>query len=747
MVEKLSGLSPSDPHSVGSYRFVGRLGAGGMGTVYLAESPSGRQVAVKMIRKDILNQPGFRARFRREVELARTVSGAFTAPVVDADPLGDPAWLATLYIKGPSLGQLVTEQGQLSSTETLKLAAGLIEALMVIHSCGLIHRDLKPPNVLMAADGLRVIDFGISRGINDASITATGLILGTPDYMSPEQISGSPVGPASDIFALGSVLAFAVSGRPPFTGDHVPATLYKIVREDPDLSRIPSDLHELIRSCLSKESWARPSLEVLLEQVVEGLARRGMRTPTVPLQVSGEETQETTAGDFGASRDDTVTDLISLRHDLSPASTEAFPIPPQPATKRHIGHSPHASQSIAVKGHFRIRRWGILGLALIVLMACAVVWTLLAPGRWHIGHETSAVGNSPYGGTYKADGKRNSYYSQPVERPPGWKPWRQEMGVKPGGCSFSSRRLFCVLNDGTLAALSTSDGTRLWTITGGGAANRPPTVSGGRVYTALGNKGLRVSDAITGKMEWNFAPGVTLSVPAIVGGVAYTSGSSGKIYALESRSGRLLWARQVASSALGVAAVDGKRVYVTDQDGAVHAVAIRDGSRQWSRQLPLLPNGTRPVCGTPAVDENGLYCMAKGTIYALGEEKGRLRWSFYMSDSGRRSVAVAKGKVYAVDDNGNVVSLDSISGRKVWEAAVPGGTNIPPIVVQDAVYIGARSGHLVGFDAADGAWKYSLTPPLSQSSKSPAVINDPIVAKGAYYAALASGTIFSSVLK
>ncbi|WP_309474650.1 serine/threonine-protein kinase [Streptomyces ipomoeae] len=205
----------SDPMKIGPYKIVGRLGSGGMGWVYLGRSPSGREVAVKVARPELAAEPEFRERFAREVAAARVVSGAYTAAVVDADPEAELPWLATLYVPGPSLAEAVRADGPLPEDQVRRLGAGLVEALQAIHAAHVIHRDLKPANVLLASDGPRVIDFGISRVDGAPGLTRVGIVVGTPSFMSPEQIRGAQVGPPSDVFALGGVLVYALTGRPP----------------------------------------------------------------------------------------------------------------------------------------------------------------------------------------------------------------------------------------------------------------------------------------------------------------------------------------------------------------------------------------------------------------------------------------------------------------------------------------------------------------------------------------------------
>ncbi|MEU4066854.1 protein kinase [Streptomyces wedmorensis] len=250
---------------LGHYQVAELLGAGGMGEVYLAHSPSGRAVAVKVIREDLAAKPGFRERFAREVQAARQVSGAFTAPVLDADTTGPTPWMATQYVDGPTLAEVVAEHGPLPADDVWRLASGLCEALRDIHRAGLVHRDLKPGNILLADDGPRVIDFGISRVVDATALTQSGQILGTPLFMAPEQFrTPRDAGPAADVFALGSVLVYAATGHGPFDADTPYAIAWNAVHEAPDLTGLPDSLHPVVTPCLHKDPTARPTPTDLL---------------------------------------------------------------------------------------------------------------------------------------------------------------------------------------------------------------------------------------------------------------------------------------------------------------------------------------------------------------------------------------------------------------------------------------------------------------------------------------------------
>jgi eukaryotic-like serine/threonine-protein kinase len=256
----IKDLGPGDPASVGPYRLLGRLGAGGMGQVYLAKSPGGRLVAIKLIRPELAEERGFRSRFSSEISAAKNVSGIYTAAVVDADADTEMPWMATVYVPGPSLTDAVEDNGPLPVKSVLALAAGLAEALQAIHRVGLVHRDLKPSNVLLAADGPRVIDFGISLALERSMMTATGMVMGSPGFMSPEQARGRrEVGAPTDVFSLGAVLAFAATGNSPFGVGPTPALLYRVVNEPPELEPVPARLRPLVEQCLAKEPADRPT--------------------------------------------------------------------------------------------------------------------------------------------------------------------------------------------------------------------------------------------------------------------------------------------------------------------------------------------------------------------------------------------------------------------------------------------------------------------------------------------------------
>ncbi|MER5432660.1 bifunctional serine/threonine-protein kinase/ABC transporter substrate-binding protein [Streptomyces sp. NPDC002588] len=264
-------LLPSDPSSLAGYRLLGRLGAGGMGVVYLGRTDEGALAAIKVIQAEYAEDPQFRARFRREAEAARRISSPWVVPVTGADPDAAAPWLATAFVPGPSLAEAVAECGPLPARSVRVLARMLAGALAEVHAAGLVHRDVKPGNVLLAVDGPRLIDFGIARAADDTAITSADMVVGTPGFLSPEQAEAraDELGPPSDVFSLGCLLAYAATGRPPFGTGAVDALLYRTVHDEPDLEGIDEQLPALLRPCLAKDPADRPSAAALHELIVE----------------------------------------------------------------------------------------------------------------------------------------------------------------------------------------------------------------------------------------------------------------------------------------------------------------------------------------------------------------------------------------------------------------------------------------------------------------------------------------------
>lgn len=273
-------LQQGDPRQVGEFTLEGRLGAGGMGRVFVGRSPGGRRVAVKVIHDWLARDREFRARFAREIAAARKVSGFYTAEVVAADPAATTPWMATRYIDGPSLLHQVQDHGPLPVGRVFEVAAGVAEALAAIHAAGVVHRDLKPSNVVLAADSTQVIDFGIARAAEDSSVTGTGVATGTTGFMSPEQVRGDPVEAPSDVFTFGALVFFAATGRPVFGIGHPATIMHRVLHDEPDLTALTdARLRNLVATCLAKDPDQRPSPAQILTSCEAAFRNAGPREP------------------------------------------------------------------------------------------------------------------------------------------------------------------------------------------------------------------------------------------------------------------------------------------------------------------------------------------------------------------------------------------------------------------------------------------------------------------------------------
>ncbi|MEV5688042.1 MULTISPECIES: serine/threonine-protein kinase [unclassified Streptomyces] len=322
-------LTHDDPSHIGPYRLLARLGAGGMGEVYLARSAGGRTVAVKLVRSELATEPEFRRRFAQEVAAARRVGGEWTAPVLDADTDAPAPWVATGYVPGPSLHAVIAGRTEPLPERSVRiLAHRLAQALTAVHSAGLIHRDLKPANILVTIDGPRVIDFGIARALDavtaDGKLTRTGAVIGSPGYMSPEQVRGETLTPVSDVFSLGSVLAFAATRRQPFgtstSGMH--AVMFRIAQEEPDLSGLPAGLAELVRDCLAKDPADRPTPAEVVARTTDATDGADGAEPWLPGTLIAE------LGRRAAELLDSEAPKTRLRS--GPPAPSAAPTPPPP---------------------------------------------------------------------------------------------------------------------------------------------------------------------------------------------------------------------------------------------------------------------------------------------------------------------------------------------------------------------------------------------------------------------------------
>jgi serine/threonine protein kinase len=400
--DSVEGRQAGDPERIGRYRIVGRLGSGGMGRVFLGRSGGGRLLAIKVIRAELAEDPSFRVRFSREVDAAKKVSGLFTAPVVDADVDAPMPWLATAYVPGPSLAEAITSDGPLPASALLALAAGLAEGLSAIHAAGLVHRDLKPSNVLLADDGPRVIDFGISRAAEASALTGTGLVVGSPGFMSPEQAEGHEVGPPSDVFSLGGVLTFAGTGQGPFGTGPTAALLYRIVHNPPTTEGLPEQVRLLAERCLRKAPRERPtSAQILAEledvQPVEGWLPQSVVERLRPRQPSGPGNgpgNTATGRQSGPS-----VPLAPEPQQLAPAVPSSVSRDPATLTTASANAPDRGAPQTRIpaqKAH-RLRKPIFAAAALLLLVALGCVAALTLPGKSVGSRQPAAASSQPAG--------------------------------------------------------------------------------------------------------------------------------------------------------------------------------------------------------------------------------------------------------------------------------------------------------------------------------------------------------------
>ncbi|GHD94240.1 serine/threonine-protein kinase [Streptomyces naganishii] len=288
-------LRREDPRVVGSFRLHRRLGAGGMGVVYLGSDRKGQRVALKVIRPDLAEDQEFRSRFAREVSAARRIRGGCTARLVAADLEADRPWFATQYVPGPSLHDKVADEGALGAAEVAAIGAALSEGLVAVHEAGVVHRDLKPSNILLSPKGPRIIDFGIAWATGASTLTHVGTAVGSPGFLAPEQVRGAVVTPATDVFSLGATLAYASTGDSPFGHGSSEVMLYRVVHEEPHLQGVPDALGPLVRACLAKDPEERPSTLQLSLRLKEIAAReaQGLGDPRPPAPRSAEADRPT----------------------------------------------------------------------------------------------------------------------------------------------------------------------------------------------------------------------------------------------------------------------------------------------------------------------------------------------------------------------------------------------------------------------------------------------------------------------
>lgn len=657
------GKEAEHPEYAGQYRLESCLGAGGMGVVHLATSASGLRLAIKVIHSEYAADPEFRARFRQEVSAARRVSGAFTAPVVDADSNAELPWMATLFIPGPTLAERVKRNGAMEPDEVRRLGAGLAEALRDIHRAGVVHRDLKPSNVLLAPDGPKVIDFGISRPTDSDLRTETGKLIGSPPFMAPEQFQRPrEVGPAADVFAMGAVLAHAATGRGPFDSNSPYIVAYQVVHNEPDLAGVPDDLVPLILRCLAKDPDERP----------------------VPAEV-----------------------MDALRQP-APASTPRIPAQRRPPEETHIAASPRPEPVAPPRARRRLRRTTAVGVALVL-----AVGGVLGIREWVSSKPPTAGSTSASPEAFRP--WSTSLGSTPAQgRPPvctagGGALYCSAPGVPAARLDPTDGRIVWSHKAGAVGEkndVADGDGD------GSADAKALPELSGGLLHITSSSR-LRALDPRSGKQKWD----VDISAYASVVHTADTTllvGERGTVRALDSVTGEERWDSHVGG--LGTQWIGG-----SGEAGVFYAATpSADGSVTQVRAVSA-ERGT--VLWTSSAAGNLTpFAAPDGAVHLMSTNVDQLVDAIVRIDSGKRgeqsvyrvslptpldraSAAESGGIVYLSDVGGSLVAVDTRlagKGTERWRLETSVSRPSRPVVSGSHVYVTAPDGRLLATDVRSG---------------------------------------------
>ncbi|MFJ8083554.1 PQQ-binding-like beta-propeller repeat protein [Streptomyces sp. NPDC096205] len=700
-------LTQHDPRRIGPFEVLGRLGAGGMGLVYLARSASGRRVAIKTVRTELAEDQLFRVRFTREVEAARAVSGFYTAAVVDADPRAAVPWLATAYVPAPSLEEIVNECGPLPAQAVRWLAAGVAEALQSIHGAGLVHRDLKPSNVLVVEDGPRVIDFGIASGVSNTRLTMTNVAVGTPAYMSPEQAKDSrSVTGASDVFSLGSTLVFAATGHPPFHGANPVETVFMLLREGPDLDGLPDELRPLIESCMQMEASARPTPADLQAQLAPHLFGSGSDdsgTASAWLPEKAVALIETRRGGRLAPKPAPVGGRSTGGHRPGHSGHPVVPPPPPPHPPAPVSSPSGASDT----GPVRLAGGSVpIGPGPRVADARAAAVKAPPPEAGLV----AAWSKPRPGGVNGTDPAPAQPPAAAPETPGSWRPWRFRMSNDVWGTPSVADDLVYVTSF-EVHALDVATGRRrfktrdvAWSM----------AVADGRIHASDGPT-LFALDAREGTDLWRLQTDAWVYSLKADRGTVVTGTRGGGVQAWEAAGGQKLWELTGAqtdfeSPEAGPAVHDGT-VYVW-QDARLRALDARTGDERWSYPIGDAAScGGVPVRLTPAPD-GYVYVSAGTRVLAIDIAAGHVKWHFeapavfLCPPAYAPGPAVTGGGVYLADYLGTVYALDATDGRDRWRIATESRASIEPVLVAGGhVHVGSGNG-LYTLDAVTGTPKW-----------------------------------------
>ncbi|MFC6879480.1 MULTISPECIES: protein kinase domain-containing protein [Actinomadura] len=602
-----------DPAWVGRYRLLGRLGAGGMGTVFLAVSPGGRLVALKVVRSDFAADEGFRERFRREIAAARRVGGAGTAPVLDGDADAPRPWFAAAYVPGPTLAEAVGAVGPFPEGALRALGAGLAEALLDVHAAGLVHRDLKPGNILLAEDGPKIIDFGVTKAVDASQLTATGAMVGTPAFMSPEQIAESrDAGPASDVFSLAGALVYAATGAGPFSAGDPASLIYRVMYEEPRLDGVPGPLRGVLSACLAKEPDRRPVLPALLEAFLPA-DPAALLSPALRREVAAREAEAAAL-----------------------AGGAVTPPPPPPRIDGEDARGPGRRRVLGLAAAAAVGALGAGGGATAwaltrgggkpakpvprparLVAAPDAAWTLSWPGKFEDGLPLDV---SPAGGTIV---------------------WRGLKGI---------------------CGIDAASGRWLWMFDRpvGSTTTRGYGVFGDRVFglahrSSPRPNSLYVIDPVTGASSTIELPGDVTRLAEVYGRVGGTvfvgaatrgTGDQTVVLAVDVASGRVLWRRPSGARKI-YGAADGGALYVVTP-AKVLGIDAGTGARRWERTW-FTGRADRSTAYPATLGDGYLFFTATGasTFYAVGTRDGTIVWTKRADDMQRPVLPVGPDVIAA----------------------------------------------------------------------------------------------------
>jgi outer membrane protein assembly factor BamB/serine/threonine protein kinase len=721
-------LGVDDPRVIGEFRLHAQLGAGGMGRVFLASSPGGRKVAVKVVHPYLARDDIFIGRFRREVAAARAVNGGYAAPVIAAGPDDDPPWLATAYVPGPSLQEAVTATGPLPEDAALKLAAGLAEALRAIHACGLVHRDLKPGNVLLATDGPRVIDFGIARALDGTVLTAAESALETP-FMSPEQAQGLPTGPASDVFSLGGVVYFAATGDGPFGTGHPAVVLYRIMHTEPDLGRLPPRLRGLAAACLAKNPARRPApadLATALKGSAPPEDSPAAFWPAPIARLIADHQSRPAADPPPAAEPPRVAPSPAAPSQAAPSPAEP-PTQPQPVEPQAAAAPPEPPTE----------------------PRAAEPQAAAAPPEPEAPEPEAAEPQAA--GPQAAEPQAAAAPPEPeaAEARPDEPPAVPPPVVPPPAAPLPAELLPGPAAPAPPAEATPDTGpprgvgrrrvlTALAGVAAGGLA-----VAGWELIRpsplAPGTRRLAARRALPphqpGAKIWSYPVGSPVEAVAAAGPIVFAGTGENGVYALNATTGALIWRREITHAVRDQLVLAGHNVIIGDGiGGGVYALEASTGRQRWR----VSSGAVRGLAAAGGVVYAGFAVKSHttGGVTALSADRGHVVWTveFGRTLDTTGGLAVSRGVVYVTTSHGEIYAFRAADGRRLWRTA---GRNVtfglaPPVAAGGVVY--ASSGNkipvLYAVHAATGRglWRRALG-----AAASPAYL---AVADGVVYAGL-----------